>query len=75
MTRYTTKTIFGKKNKRARWDSKIASIFNDNIQDNFHNSKQQWMQSVKRARLKKGEKSKQRSRKRDNDLMSWMNRE
>ena len=23
------------KNKRARWDSKIASIFNDNIQDNF----------------------------------------
>ena len=37
------------------------------------NPKLQWIKSVDTARLKKGEKSKQRSRKRDNDLMSWMN--
>ena len=23
------------KNKRARWDSKIVAVFNENIQDNF----------------------------------------
>ena len=39
------------------------------------NPKEQWIKSVKRARLKIGEKSNQRSRKRDNDLMSYMNKE
>ena len=37
------------------------------------NAKQQWLASVTQASLRKHEKSKQRSRKDKNDLMSWIN--
>ena len=37
------------------------------------NDKQQWLASVTQASLRKHEKSKRRSRKDENELMSWIN--
>ena len=56
-------------------DLRLFRIGKKKVLQSEDNTKQQWMKSVKKARLRKVDKSEQRSRKRDNDLMSWINAE